>query len=50
VKGVDFVITRMSLGVSVTVHLFFDIRAHHGGWKDFFLSPLFIQISKHDER
>jgi hypothetical protein len=29
----------MGVGVSVTVHLFLEIRAHHGRWKDFFLSP-----------
>jgi hypothetical protein len=39
----------MGVGVSVTVRLFFEIRAYHGKWKDFFPTPLFIRISKHNE-
>jgi hypothetical protein len=46
--GNTFVHPRMDVGVSVTVRLFLDIRAHHCRWKDSFLSPLFIRISKHN--
>jgi hypothetical protein len=30
--------------------LFLEIRAHHGRWKDYFLSPLLIRILKHNKR
>jgi hypothetical protein len=42
--------TSMGVSVSVTVHLFLEIRAHHGRWKDSILSPLFIRISKQNGR
>jgi hypothetical protein len=46
IERVDFVLTRMSVGVFVTLHLFLEIHAHHGIWRDSFLFPLFIWISK----
>jgi hypothetical protein len=49
VRTNSFIHPPMGLGVSVTVHLFLKIRAHHGRWKDSFLSSLFIRISKQNE-
>jgi hypothetical protein len=46
----DFVLTCMGVGFSVTVHLFLEICAPHGRWKDHFLSATFIRISKHNEQ
>jgi hypothetical protein len=42
----DFVHTRMCVGVFWTVDLFLEIFTRLGRWKDFFLSPPFIRISK----
>jgi hypothetical protein len=46
--GNNLVLTRMDVIVFVTDYLFLEIRAHHSREKDFFLSPLFIRISKHN--
>jgi hypothetical protein len=45
-----FVHSCMGVGVFITVYLFLEICVHHGRWNDFFLSPLFIKISEHNEQ
>jgi hypothetical protein len=49
-KRVDLVLTCIGVGNSITIYLVLEIHAHHGRWKDYFLSPLFIRISKHTRR
>jgi hypothetical protein len=46
VARVDSALTRMGVCVFWTADLFLEIPASFGRWKDSFLSPLFIRISK----